>query len=81
MMDWDNYVKVFNLSINDIEVKKEVSKADVIMALMSEGDIAFKFKGNQMVMKIDKIKDLELLKSIIWNPIEEYVKNKSMEKK
>ena len=73
-MDWDNYVKVFNLSINDIEVKKEVSKADVIMSLMSEGDIAYKFKGNQMVMKIDKIKDLELLKQIIWKPIEEYIK-------
>ena len=75
-MDWDKYVKVFNLSINDIKVKKEVSKADVLMSLMSEGDIAIKLKRNQIVMKIDKIDDINLLKAIIWRPIEEYIKNK-----
>lgn len=73
-MDWDKYVKVFNLPINNIKVRKEVSKADVLMSLMSEGDIAFKFRNNQMVMKIDKIDDIKLLEDIIWKSIKEYVK-------
>lgn len=73
-MDWDKYVKVFNLPINNIKVRKEVSKADVLMSLMSEGDIAFKFRNNQMVMKIDKVDDIKTLEDIIWKSVREYVR-------
>lgn len=73
-MDWDKYVKVFNLPINNIKVRKEVSKADVLMSLMSEGDIAFKFRNNQMVMKIDKVDDIKPLEDIIWKSVREYVR-------
>ncbi len=52
-MDWNKFVKVFNIDIGGIEIKKEVSRCDVIMALLNEGEIAFKSKKGHLLSKLD----------------------------
>lgn len=70
---WNKFVKVFNLDV-DVTVKKEVSKADVILALLDEGEIAFRgFNGNCFVMKINEKFNLKLLEALIWKPVEEHL--------
>lgn len=71
--NWNKFVKVFNLDV-DVTVKKEVSKADVILSLLDDGEIAFRgFGGNQFIMKINDKFDLKLLEQIIWKPVEEHL--------
>lgn len=77
--EWNKYVKVFNLDV-DVTVKKEVTKQDVILSLLDEGEVAFKgFRGEQFIMKINNKFNLELLEQIIWTPVKEYLE-KSKEK-
>lgn len=73
--DWNKFVRVFELDV-DVKVKKEVSKADVILALLDEGEIAFN-GGNQgkFVMKINKDWTFDMLKTLIWDSIRKF-KNK-----
>lgn len=74
MTDWDKFVKVFNLDV-DVQVRKEVSKADVILSLLRENEIAFKgAKGNTFVIQINKDWDLKTIKQLILNPIQEELK-------
>lgn len=69
--DWNKFVKVFSLDV-DVTVKKEVTKADVILSLLDEGEIAFRGKkGNMFVMKVTDKWDLDLLEKVILNPIKE----------
>jgi len=71
-MDWNKFVKVFSLDV-DVQVKKEVSKADVILSLLDEGEIAFNGgkKGN-FVLKINGAWTFEILKTLVWDSIREY---------
>ena len=70
-MDWNKYVKVFNLDVG-VQVKKEVTKADVILSLLDEGEIAFKGKkGGMFVLKINDKWDMKLIKTLIEKPLEE----------
>lgn len=79
--DWNKFVKVFKLDVG-VTVKKEVCKADVILALLDDGEIAFNFGNHKGVLKINKAWNLELINNLIWKPIEEYKDklNKSEEK-
>ena len=52
-MDWNKFIKVFNIDIGGIEIRKEVSRCDVIMALLNEGEIAFKSKKGHLLTKLD----------------------------
>ena len=71
--NWNKFVKVFNLDV-DVTIKKEVSKSDVILALLDEGEIAFRgFNGNCFVIKINEKFDLKLLEALIWKPVKEYL--------
>jgi len=77
--EWNKFVKVFNLNV-DVTVRKEVTKSDVLLALLDEGEIAFKgFRGHQFVMKIHDKFDLKLLENIIWKPIKDDLKKKREE--
>ncbi len=73
--DWNKFVKVFNLDVN-VTVKKQVSKSDVILALLDEGEIAFNggSKG-KFVMKINKNWDFKILKTLIWDSVREFKNN------
>ena len=73
--DWNKFVKVFKLDV-DVTVKKEVSKADVILALLDEGEIAFNggSKGT-FVMKINERWNFKILKTLVWDSIREYMKD------
>ena len=71
-MDWNKFVKVFSLDV-DVQVKKEVSKADVILSLLDEGEIAFNGgKKGTFVLKINDNWTFDMLKTLIWNSIREY---------
>jgi len=41
-MDWNKFVKVYNIDIGGIEVRKEVSRADIIQTLLNEDEVAYK---------------------------------------
>ena len=71
--DWNKFVKVFNLDV-DVTVEKKVSKADVIMAILDEGEIAFNggSKGT-FVLKINEKWTFGLLKTLVWDSIREFV--------
>ncbi len=78
-MDWNKFVKVFNLDV-DVQVKKEVSKADVILSLLDEGEIAFNGgRKGKFVLKINESWNFKMLKTLIWDSIREY-KNSKEEK-
>jgi hypothetical protein len=71
--DWNKFVKVFNLDVG-VTVKKVVSKSDVILALLDEGEIAFRgFNGDCFVMKINDKFDLNLVEALIWEPIKKHL--------
>lgn len=56
-------------------MKKEVSKADVILALLDEGEIAFNGgKHGVFVLKINDDWTFEMLKTLIWDRIRDYKK-------
>ncbi len=73
--DWNKFVKVFNLDVN-VTVKKNVSKNDVILALLDEGEIAFNGgeKGT-FVLKINENWTFDILKTLIWDSIRSFKKN------
>ena len=74
--DWNKFVKVFNLDVN-VTVKKEITKSDVILSLLDEGQLAFRgYKGNQMVFTINDKMDLKLLEEFLFKPMKEYLKEK-----
>ncbi len=73
--DWNKFVKVFNLDVG-VSVKKEVSKADVILALLDEGEIAFNGgKQGRFVMKINDGWTFDMLKTLIWDSIRKFKKD------
>jgi len=75
-MDWNKFVKVFNLDV-DVQVKKEVSKADVILSLLDEGEIAFNGgKKGTFVLKINDAWTFDMLKTLVWDSIREFKNNK-----
>ncbi len=75
-MDWNKFVKVFSLDV-DVQVKKEVSKADVILSLLDEGEIAFNGgKKGKFVLKINDNWTFDMLKTLIWDSIREYKTDK-----
>ena len=78
-MDWNKFVKVFSLDV-DVQVKKEVSKADVILSLLDEGEIAFN-GGNKgtFVLKKNDAWTFDMLKTLFWDSIREF--NLDKEKK
>ena len=70
--DWNKFVKVFDLDVN-VSVKKEVSKSDVIMALLDEGEIAFNGGSEgKFVLKINKNWDFKILKTLIWDSVRSF---------
>ena len=76
---WNKFVKVFNLDV-DVTVQKEVTKADVILSLLDEGEIAFKGKrGHCFVMKTNDEWDIELIKKVVLKPIEDFYKTEPSE--
>ena len=75
-MDWNKFVKVFSLDV-DVQVKKEVSKADVILSLLDEGEIAFNGgKKGTFVLKINDDWTFDMLKTLVWDSIREYKNDK-----
>ena len=78
--DWNKYVKVFNLDV-DVTVRKEVTKADVLLALLDKNEIAFKGEKGCFVMKINDEWDLELIEKIIIKPILDSAKELKDKKK
>ena len=71
-MDWNKYNKVYTIDIGGIEIRKEVTRIDLITTLMNEGELAFKSKTGNFVCDI---KNEELRKLLIKNIEEESEKD------
>ena len=81
--DWNKFVKVFNLDV-DVTVKKEVTRADVILSLLNDDEIAFKSKNGTFLIKIDERYTLDMIRQLILNPVEnhlEYLKELNQPRK
>jgi hypothetical protein len=77
-MDWNKFVKVFSLDV-DVQVNKEVSKTDVILSLLDEGEIAFNGgKNGTFVLKINDAWTFDMLKTLIWDSILKFKLNKEV---
>ncbi len=73
--EWNKFVKVFTLDV-DVSVKKEVSKADVILSLLDENEIAFNGKNGKFVIKISDKMDAESVDKLILSSIRDAFKTK-----
>lgn len=75
---WDEFSKVFNLDIN-VTVQKTVSKDDIIISLLNEGDFISKFSNGHSKMNLEHMKGkcskekISVFREILWEPIEKYL--------
>ena len=68
-MDWNKFVKVFTLDV-DVSVKKEVTRADVILSLLNDNEIAFKGKtGGTFVIKTNDDWSIDVINTLVIKPI------------
>lgn len=77
---WDKFCKLFHLDVQ-VNVPKKVTKEDIILSLLKEGDFIFvgrngaysRMNLNQINAKMTKER-VKLFKEILWNPVEDYLK-------
>lgn len=77
-MDWDKQHLTWKENVGNVEVPMSIDKSDMLKAIMSEGDFAFKSdRGTWTLMNIKNFprdkKSLKLLRKALWNQVEEYV--------
>ena len=77
--EWDKFCNVFNLKV-EVEVKKEVTRADIINTLINEGEFVFKGENGEFTSmqlkhlkgKIDEEK-IESFEGILWGQVKKYL--------
>jgi hypothetical protein len=69
--NWDKFCQVFDLDVK-VSVPKKVTRQDIILTLLSDGEIAFKSKKGSFILQINKHWDYKTLKTLVWNGIREF---------
>lgn len=83
-MDWDKHHLSWKENIGNIEVPIKIGKVDMLKAIMSEGDFAFKGINENYVIvnlknwKLKTKKDMKLLESFLWKEVIDYVNKKQL---
>ena len=82
---WNNFSKVFNLDVQ-VNIKKLVSKDDIILSLLDDGDFIFKTKNSHTKINLKFLgkkekrkKTIEALNLIVFEPMINYI-GKDLEK-
>ena len=88
--EWDKFCNVFNLKV-EVEVRKEVTRMDILETLINEGEFIFKGRnGSFTSMELSRLKgkvsdeQIKLFKELLWGQVEDYlriVEEKMREKK
>lgn len=73
-MDWNKFVKAYKIDIGGIEVEKEVSRSDIIMTLLNEGEVAFKSEKGSLITKVDDEEIREIIFTMIRKRTENEIK-------
>ncbi len=81
--EWNKFCKVFRLDV-DVQIEKRVTRADIIMTLVNEGEFVFKSKdGEWTSMNLSNLKgkatkeQIKLFHDILWKQVENYLKKKN----
>lgn len=75
---WDKFCKVFNVDVS-VSVQKIVTKDDIILSLLNEGDFIFMQQKGHTKMNLKDVKerltkeDIKNFKRVLWMPVEEYL--------
>ncbi|KKN50423.1 hypothetical protein LCGC14_0632530 [marine sediment metagenome] len=76
---WNKFCKVFKLNV-EVEVKKRVTRSDIIMTLVNEGEFVWKDdKGGWTSMNLSHLKgkatkeQMKTFREILWKQIEDYL--------
>lgn len=79
--DWNKHMKVFTHEVA-VQVRKNVTRQDVLLSLLQDDEIAFKLgDGSTAIFKIsEKFDRKELLRLILTEPIMERAKKIKKEK-
>ncbi len=76
---WGKFCQVFKLKV-EVEVPKEVTRDDIILTLLKEGEFVFKQEKGHACICLDHLKgkatkeQINAFKELLWNPIENYLK-------
>lgn len=81
---WDKFCQVFKLDVQ-VEVKKKVTRSDIIMTLVNEGEFVWKDdKGGWTSMCLSHLKgkatkeQIKTFREILWGQIEKYLKKEEV---
>ena len=85
-MDWDKQVLSWKEKVGAVEVPMQIDKSDMLRAIMSEGDFAFKGEGQEWTLwnlkrlqgKAKK-EDLQLMEKILWDQVIDFIKKEPKE--
>ncbi len=82
--NWDKFCNVFNLDVK-VTVPKRVTKDDIILTLLDDGDFIFKSGNSHTKMNLKFLKDsasdekIKLMDEVLFNPVREYIKKQDAE--
>ena len=78
--EWNKFCNVFNLDV-EAKVKKQVTRSDILMTLVNEGEFVFKGDdGSWTQMDLNKLKgkttkeQIKLFENILWYQVVEFIK-------
>jgi len=78
--EWNKFCNVFNLDV-EVKVKKQVTRSDILMTLVNEGEFVFKGDdGSWTQMDLNKLKgkttkeQIKLFENILWYQVVEFIK-------
>lgn len=76
--EWDKFCQVFQLDVK-VTVPKKVTKDDIIITLLSDGDFVFKDGDSHTKINLSHLKGksaketIKAMEDIIWKPIVSYM--------
>lgn len=77
--DWNKHMKVFTHEVA-VKVKKNVTKDDVLLSLLEDGDFIFKNDNGHTKMNLSHLKgksskeEIKLAKEVLWKQVEDYLR-------
>ena len=85
-MDWNKQHLAWKEKVGAVEVPMEIDKSDMLKAIMSEGDFAFKGNGGTWTLwNLKKLQgkaekdDIKLMEQILWEQVIKFIKTKPKE--
>lgn len=77
--EWNKFCSAFKLNV-EVEVEKKVTRSDIIMTLVNEGEFVFKSEeGDWTSMNLSHLKgkatkeQVKSFRDILWKQVEDYL--------